>query len=89
MEMMVSVLVSAETMESAMAHQGIGAVGEEVAFERAAVGGLLRAKAQAEEGDADEVDGDEGKIDGMETRRHSQRQGFDTTGQCDSPDAAA
>ncbi len=59
MLMMVSVLVSAETMESAMAHQGMLRSGEEVGAQRT----LLLAKAQAKPGDAQQIENNRKDID--------------------------
>ncbi len=87
MEMMVSVEVSAETTESAMAHHGIGVVGEEVRLEGAVCcgGAAGLAEAKAKERDADEVSRYESEVEGAEPLGCEKIcKGVDGTGQADS-----
>jgi hypothetical protein len=62
MLMMVSVLVSAATIDSAIAHHGNVASGEEVVTQ----GPLAFAEAHAEQRDADQVNGNDCEIEGVQ-----------------------
>ena len=59
MLMMVSVLVSAATIESAIAHQGMSRSGKKVV----AKGALFLAEAQAKQSDSGQVERDDGEIE--------------------------
>ena len=64
---MVSVLVSAETMESAMAHHGAVAAAQKIVAQALLAG----AKARPEPGDTGQVGEDDGQIEEMHARATS------------------